>query len=204
MAPPIVLALSLLPSLLETVLWPSGVQVTPSPRFRCACALVLVAVVFYDWRAFGPPPSLVPTVSVAERGDSGSRPSIYPDPALAGDEATVFTNDEVACAFNLGRVDYWYTESQWDLKKYLLNTRFGPRGKYAGATVLSSAAGFKQQIATCSRQHGCMLAVFRTGRFPFEEFERLSREAVKTFGGTEIRQSAALALLKIPRSTPIR
>jgi hypothetical protein len=110
---------------------------------------------------------------------------------------TVVTNDEVACLFQLGRVDFWYAESQMDVDRYRLNTATGPRGTYTGAHVLTDVNSTREQVANCASGRGCLLAVFRTGRFPFQAFEALMSEIETEFGGVVIRRAAALTLLRV-------
>jgi hypothetical protein len=186
-APFIVLALAALPYLLHSAIARRGGEETPSVMWQTTGAVVMVSIALLDWR-----------VVAAER--IRGRVDVPPGARLAvGDAAErVITNDEVAAAFNLGRVDYWFVHGEDDFERFGLPTPAGPKGLYAGAAILHTPEALRALAIDCVHSTGCVFAVFRTGRFSTEPFEGIVRDLASTLDGDEIIRSAFVSLTRIP------
>jgi len=186
-APAIVIALAAVPALLQLALRPAAV---PSSGVQAAGAVCMVLLAVLDWRVLAPPSSWLPRVEVS---DDVKR-------LAAAGGGSLVTNDELASAYNFGRADYWYVELAEDLRKYRLQTARGARGLYAGAAIVDTT-DLTQRIVAC-RQEGCVFAVFRTGRFPFERFEQIVDDETRALDRVDVNSDSVRVIRVGPRVPP--
>ena len=94
----------------------------------------------------------------------------------------VICNDELACLFLAGRVDYWLLPSARLVERYTAAGVDGRRGFYAGAKVVTSASAL-ERIVECGGRAVAIL-VLDTGKFNYLESRALAIQMATKFSGT--------------------
>jgi len=161
-----------------------------SPMWRAGLNVAVLLLVVADWQG------LRNTFTESPRFDLIDRASIR----TQLDTDTIITNDDVASVFELGRADYWYAESSSDREKYTLHAPSGPISVYSGASLVATPAALRDQLTACAASNGCLLAVFRTGRFPYGGFEQFAQDFIATAGGVELLRTPSMTLTHVPAS----
>jgi hypothetical protein len=139
-----------------------------------AAAIALTAILAMEHRAYSHQnPVLatgsIPPLGTVERVTANGWPEVL---SRIPENAVVISNDELAAAYHIGRVDYWLTTSEWDLARYELVTDSGRYGEYAGANVISTADDLR---SITDRRGGrpTVFVLFRTGRFEYDRYRQL-------------------------------
>ncbi len=124
---------------------------------------------------------------------AASRGSIFAPPTDARWRADIFfanvepgdrviCNDELACQFLAGRVDYWLLPSARIVERYTAVGVEGRRGFYAGSTILTTEDAL-ERIIECG--HGAVaIIVLDTGKFDYLESRVLAIRMATKFRGT--------------------
>ena len=107
-------------------------------------------------------------------------------------DAVIITNDELASAYHLRRVDYWLTTSTSDLNQYAVHTGAETRGLYGNGRIISSGPSLVQLANTLRRPWAFVL--FKTGRFGYTENRKLALESLRQ-PGVNIREAPSLFLM---------
>jgi hypothetical protein len=89
--------------------------------------------------------------------------------------AVVASNDELACMYHVGRVDYWLAVHQMDLARFAVATNSGRYGLYGGGRVLSSFDALAEMV-NVAQNKPFVLVLFETGRFDYEGYRQRAIE----------------------------
>jgi hypothetical protein len=95
---------------------------------------------------------------------------------------SVICNDELACQFLAGRVDYWLLPSARIVERYTAAGVAGRRGFYAGSQVVTSGSAL-ERIVECGGRAVAIL-VLDTGKFDYLESRALAIQMAAKFRGT--------------------
>lgn len=114
----------------------------------------------------------------------------------------IVSNDELACRFLVGRVDYWLVTSARILDRYTAGNAGDRRGFYAGAKVVSSEAEIDRLVKCGGRS--VVFVVLDTGKFDFDETRALADRMAAKFGGATWSAGGEHVIVRIPRTASLR
>ncbi len=112
-------------------------------------------------------------------------------------DALVISNDELACVYHLGRVDYWLTTRDRDLAQYALVTDSGRYGLYAGARLISSLDDFRSVVRRTGGRLP-VLVLFATGRFEYHLYRQIALDLARHDQRATIHELPNLFILILP------
>jgi hypothetical protein len=102
--------------------------------------------------------------------------------AAIGPGDRIICNDELACRFLAGRVDYWLLPPVRTIERYTAATAGGRQGFYAGAEIVTTESAL-ERIIECGGRPVALL-VLDTGKFDYLESRTLALEMARRFNGT--------------------
>ncbi len=110
-------------------------------------------------------------------------------------DAAIVTNDELASAYHLRRVDYWLATSASDLSQYAVDVGTETRGLYGNGRLISSRDDLVK--VTTSIRHPWALVLFNTGRFDYAGHRQLALDVV-TGPEVNVRETQGLFVMLVP------
>ena len=108
---------------------------------------------------------------------------------------SVICNDELACQFLAGRVDYWLLPSTRIVERYTAAGVEGRRGFYAGSTVVTTERDLERIIECGGR--AVALLVLDTGKFDYLESRAIALQMAIKFRGTVIAAGGEHMIVRI-------
>jgi hypothetical protein len=109
--------------------------------------------------------------------------------------AVVISNDELACVYQVGRIDYWLVTAAADLDQYAVPVNGGRRGLYGNGQVISSVDDLFETAAGATGERPWALVLFDTGRFEFEPFRQMAIEIAQRTTTAIIKEAPGIVVL---------
>jgi hypothetical protein len=114
-------------------------------------------------------------------------------------DALVVSNDELACMYLVGRIDYWLASNQLDLAQYAIATDAGDYGLYGGSRVISSFDALLDVTSDARARRPLVLILFDTGRFAYREYRQQASELAQRTGGAATNEAPGIFVVDLPR-----
>jgi hypothetical protein len=143
-----------------------------------------------------------PVIALTDRGPRNVVPRVPSQEwdrvlATVPRDAFVVTNDEVASAYNLGRVDYWLSTQARDLAEYALRCPSGPCGLYGGSPIVSTPEALAALLES-PRQRPLSIVLFETGRFEYEEYVTLLDAPAMRVRDASVQRASHITVVTLP------